>query len=256
MSKIMILCLLFACGSILGWVLELFFRRFATSHRWINTGFLVGPYLPLYGFGVAILFILSYYIRLDLLFDISKTANTILVIIIMSVTMTIIEYIAGIIFIKGMGIKLWDYSDRWGNFQGIICPLFSFLWTIVVIMFYFFIRPICIKLIDWFSVNAYDNIWLPFLLGAFYGVLFVDICYSFNITSKIRTFAKENKVIIKLESFKELIRDFHKKTKTKFSFLFPLKSKLDVKEHLNNYKQKIKEKFSTFDGKNTNRNNK
>lgn len=254
MINLMILGLLFACGSMLGWVLELFYRRFVTSHRWMNPGLLVGPYLPIYGLGTVILFLLSYYLRFDLWFDVSKTVNAILTIVIMSISMTIIELIAGIIFIKGMKIKLWDYSDQWGNFQGIICPLYSFLWTIVVVIFYFFIKPLCILVIKWFLTNAHDNIWLPFLLGAYFGIFFVDICYSFNVSSKISKFAKENKIIVKLESFKELIRDFHKKTKTKFSFLFPLKSKFGVKYHLNNYFQKIKEKLSFNDKNNSNEN--
>lgn len=247
MSILMIICLLFACGSILGWVLELLFRRYVSTHKWINPGFLVGPYLPLYGFGLTLLFVISYYLRFDELINLSSAMNIILIIILMSLMMTVIEYITGIIFIKGMGIKLWDYSDRFGNIQGIICPLFSFFWTIIAIIFYFFLRPLCITLVDWFSVNAQHNLWLPFVLGMFYGVIFVDICYSFNITSKIRAFAKENKVIIKWEAFKEEVRDFHEKTKSKISFMFPLKSRFDVKDHLTNYIRKVKEKLSLND---------
>ena len=45
--------------------------------------------------------------------------------------MTFTEYIAGLIFIKGLKIKLWDYSNRRGNIQGIVCPLFSLLWGLI-----------------------------------------------------------------------------------------------------------------------------
>lgn len=250
MSVAMMICLLFAFGSTLGWVLELLFRRYFTSRKWINPGFLVGPYLPLYGFGVSILFILSISLRFDKWFNISNSLNIIITLLIMSLMMTLIEYIAGVIFIKGMGVKLWDYSDRWGNINGIICPLFSFLWSIVAVIFYFFINPICLILIKWFSINAFQNIYLPFLLGVFYGVIFVDIGYSFNITNRIREFAKENKVIIKLEALKEEIREFQERTKAKINFIFPLKTKLDVKEHLVSYIEKIKERLSLDENKN------
>ena len=45
------------------WVLELFFRRFfSTSNperKWINPGFCTGPYLPIYGSGLCVLYLLA-----------------------------------------------------------------------------------------------------------------------------------------------------------------------------------------------------
>lgn len=49
-------------------------------------------------------------------------------VLLLFVALTLLEYITGLIFVKGMKIRLWDYSRRWGNIQGIICPLFSLLW--------------------------------------------------------------------------------------------------------------------------------
>ena len=43
-------------------------------------------------------------------------------VLVLLVSLTLLEYITGLIFIKGMHIKLWDYSKQWGNVQGIICP--------------------------------------------------------------------------------------------------------------------------------------
>ena len=45
---------IFFVGCTLGWILELFFRRIVHG-KWVNPGFLVGPYLPIYGFGLVIL---------------------------------------------------------------------------------------------------------------------------------------------------------------------------------------------------------
>ena len=45
---------IFFIGSTTGWIIELFFRRFAHG-KWVNPGFLVGPYLPIYGFGLCTL---------------------------------------------------------------------------------------------------------------------------------------------------------------------------------------------------------
>ena len=53
MNTFLKLAFLFYIGSSLGWVLELFFRRFISGNnperKWINPGFMVGPYVPLYG---------------------------------------------------------------------------------------------------------------------------------------------------------------------------------------------------------------
>ena len=48
MNLFLTLAFLFLIGSVLGWGLEVIFRRFFSAHRWVNPGFLVGPYLPLY----------------------------------------------------------------------------------------------------------------------------------------------------------------------------------------------------------------
>ena len=89
--------------------------------------------------------------------------------------MTVIEFIAGEIFILGMGIKLWDYSDRWGNIKGIICPLFSLIWTLVAVGFYFLIRPVCENLIMWYQNNAYTNISNPNLYLGYMKILLRSI---------------------------------------------------------------------------------
>ena len=61
MSMFLTLAYLFFIGAVLGWCLELVFRKFFSSanpeHKWINPGFCVGPYVPLYGFGLCILYL-------------------------------------------------------------------------------------------------------------------------------------------------------------------------------------------------------
>lgn len=242
-------CVLFMVGSFGGWVLELIYRRYFSSHKWINPGFLVGPCLPLYGFGVTFLFLISYIFHFDTWFSIPSFVNDILVIIISSIAMTLIEYIAGIIFIKGMGIKLWDYSKRWGNIQGIICPLFSLFWTLIAIAFYYLFRTPCYYLILWFSEETASNVWFPFVLGLFYGVFIVDVCYSGELTHRISKFAKEKNVVVKIEEFKEQIRNANDKTKEKIHFVLALSSKVPLREHLDNYINNVKEKINDLKNK-------
>lgn len=142
MQIFLTLAFLFFIGSISGWVMELFYRRIISGKKWINPGMLVGPYLPLYGFGICIFYLLS---KIDL--------DAIFVILIMTVAVTSIEYIAGLIFIKGMGVKLWDYSNNFGNVDGLICPAYTLLWGILATIYYYLVNPYILNIVAWFENN-------------------------------------------------------------------------------------------------------
>ncbi len=226
---LLVAAFLFFVGSVSGWCIEVLFRRFFTAKKWINPGFLTGPCLPLYGFGVAGLFAIS-------LIPISTGyywLDSVLIILIMGVVMTLIEYVAGLIFIKGLKIKLWDYSDRKGNIQGIICPLFSFFWLVVGAFYYFVIDPYVLDAVIWFV----NHIAFAFFVGMFFGVFAVDLGHSLNLTSKIRAYAKENEVIVSFEKLKVNIKERLEKLGKKASFMFPFKSNRSVSDELENYSE-------------------
>ena len=105
MKHLVIISTLFVIGSPIGWVIKLFFRRFVSQKKWMNPGFLTGPYLPIYGFGVVVLYGVS---NIPLGID-NQVWDVIVRILIIGVGMTLIELLAGLIFIKGFKIKLWDY---------------------------------------------------------------------------------------------------------------------------------------------------
>ena len=228
---VLVAFLLFFIGCIIGWCIEVVFRRVFTAKKWINPGFLTGPWLPLYGFGVVVLFFLSIIpINTGMVW-----LDAVILILIMGVAMTVIEYIAGLIFIKGMGIKLWDYSNRWGNIQGIICPLFSFLWLLVAALFYFVINEPVIQAVAWFV----HHIEFAFVVGVFFGVFLVDLCNSLHLSARIRKFAKEHEVVVHFEKLKEEVRGRLEEHKQKPSFVFPFKS-------LSQFKDELEERIEQF----------
>ena len=133
MNQFLVLAFLFFIGCVLGWGLEVLYRRFSPANRerkWINPGFLTGPYLPLYGFGLCALYLLAGIEGSPLMKEVTL-GNKLLLFLLMAVVMTLLEYIAGLIFIKRMKIKLWDYSNEKFNVQGIICLRFSIYWALV-----------------------------------------------------------------------------------------------------------------------------
>lgn len=221
MNMFLILAFLFFIGSIVGWIIELFYRKIISKGEWINPGFLVGPYLPLYGFGLCIYYLLA-----------QININSILLVIIMGISVTAIEYIAGIIFIKGMGVKLWDYSKEWGNIDGLICPLYTFFWTILGAIYYYFINPYIIDSLYWLE----NNLTFSFFIGFFFGVIVIDTAYSTQLVVKIRKFAKEKDLIVKYEEFKSTILKEARRKKEKYSFIFAISNNVkNIEEHINEY---------------------
>ena len=235
------LTFLFMVGSMIGWVIELFYRRFISKNnperKWINPGFLVGPCLPLYGFGLTGLFVMSLfpYVGQDIAKE-STPMQLVVTILAMGFMMTFIEYIAGLIFIKGMKIKLWDYSKEPFNLQGIICLRFSLIWTALAAAYYFLLQPHVIRLVEWFGAN----IAFTFVVGMFYGIFVIDLCYSFNVCGKIHQFAVDNNVVIKYETLKQEIRRDTDKLKKNWRFLLPFNVDHSLRETMKERIEKIK----------------
>lgn len=201
MKYLVIVSTLFVIGSLVGWVIELFFRRFVSQKKWMNPGFLTGPYLPIYGSGVVVLYAIS-----NVPLGISIKAWDIIVrIVIIGVGMTLIEFIAGLIFIKGLKVKLWDYSDRKGNIMGIICPEFSLIWIIVGSLYYFFVNPFLVMGINWIS----ENLIYTYFIGAVIGMMVVDFAYSIHLATKLKEFKELQDM--RFEDFK---KEFKKRIKS------------------------------------------
>lgn len=241
MKYVIIASTLFVIGSLTGWIIELFFRRFVSQKHWVNPGFMVGPYLPLYGFGTVALYAIS-----NITLNLSIPSVEIIIrILIIGVMMTIIEFIAGLIFIKGMGIKLWDYSDRWGNIMGIICPLFSFFWLIAGAGYYFLLNGILVHAIEFIS----ENLIYTFFIGGVVGAMIVDFCYSVHLGTKIREMSKKIDMPIRTDEFKLFIKNkyesLHNGKKKPFaSIINHLKDSKEEIEYLNSYvKEGIKKPF-------------
>lgn len=197
MKYLVIISTLFVIGSLIGWIIELFFRRFVSQKKWMNPGFLTGPYLPIYGFGVLVLYAVSN-IPMGIT---SKILEIVIRILIIGVGMTVVEFIAGLVFIKGLKVKLWDYSDRKGNIMGIICPSFSLIWLIVGSLYYFFLNPFLVDSISWIS----ENLIYTYFVGMVMGAMMVDFAYSIHLITKLKIYKEIAN--LRFEDFKKELRN-------------------------------------------------
>lgn len=109
--------LLFAIYSFLGWCTEVLYY-FKTQHKFVNRGFLYGPFCPIYGFGSISLIIL-----------LDNFKDNIFILFILSTFITsFLEYFTGLVLEKIFKSKWWDYTDDPWNLHGRICLLYSLMW--------------------------------------------------------------------------------------------------------------------------------
>lgn len=150
------------------------------------------------------------------------------------VIMTIIELIGGLIFIKGMKIKLWDYSERPLNFMGIICPEFSLIWTALGAVFYYLLfEPIVSLTVSFVSLSWFTL--AVFLMGIFYGVFLIDLIQSLEIAKKIKTMAVNSGYTVKWEAFKIHVKDRLNAIKKKSAFMSPFKTSIPLSEQFKSF---------------------
>jgi uncharacterized membrane protein len=236
-KSILVILFLFFMGCVLGWCIEVIFRRFFSDsnpeRKWINPGFLTGPYLPLYGFGLVVLYLLSL-IHVKPI-DAHPWLANVLLIVFMAIAMTVVEYIAGRIFIVGMHIKLWDYSKEWKNIQGIICPKFSFYWAVISALYYYLLHPHVLRAVYWLA----DHLTFSFFIGFFYGVFTIDCVVTFNLMNKIKQMADEYDIIVRLEVLKSHITAERERRKEKHSFMLVLHDQAVLRSAFDNSREKF-----------------
>ena len=112
-----ILCrwfLLFLVYSFVGWLIEvgLYLKEYK---KFVNRGFLLGPYLPLYGCGALLM-----------VFFLRKYSGDIIILFCMSTLIcSVLEYMTSYIMEKIFRARWWDYSTRKFNIEGRVCLKFA-----------------------------------------------------------------------------------------------------------------------------------
>ncbi|MDC7218357.1 MAG: putative ABC transporter permease [Spirochaetales bacterium] len=222
--------LLFFTGTVVGWFIELFWRRyFGKARRWINPGFLNGPWLPLYGFGCIFLYLLCLpewpvYIQAPVFL----------------VSLTVLEFVAGMIFIGHFKIKLWDYSQNWGNLKGLVCPLYSVFWMILGMVFSLFIYPY----LEVMVLFLFEHREMAFFIGLYGGLFSVDLWQSFNLAMRIKAFVQdtEERWSLDFEKFKLELRDrVQEGLVNRTRFFLPFQGELggSLRERLNAHRKNL-----------------
>ncbi len=195
--NILELIVYFILYSFLGWVIESAFRTIC-ERKIINSGFLKGPFCPIYGIGCIIM----------LIFFNDLSDRPILLFFATMITLTAWEYIVGLLLEKIFKTKYWDYSNHKINFQGRICLENSICWGILGVIFIKYIHPFIRTIISQINVNL-----LSCVAAVLSVVLIVDtittIIHIKNIKTTLEKIEKINNEI------KERLKEIRALRKTK-----------------------------------------
>ena len=220
--------ILFLIYSFLGWAIEVIVT-FYKDKKFVNRGFLLGPYCPIYGFSsiVMILYLNRY------------CDSFITVFLLAVVVCSIIEYLVSYLMEKLFNARWWDYSNRKFNINGRVCLENSIWFGLLGTLLIYVVNPFLYNLISKMS----DNVLL--IVGSFLLIIFViDLIISLNVTFKIKS--NITKLIKKdsTEEFNHKIKEliYSKLLNRRLFKAFP-KLKFNIKDKVIDFRNNIKEKI-------------
>ena len=169
MTEFKIYFLLFITYSFIGWIIEII-DRFKVNKKIVNRGFLIGPYIPIYGSCAIVMVLLLHSVK-------SPTILFLSCILIASIG----EYLTSYIMEKVFHARWWDYSDYKFNLNGRIC--------LINCLGFGVLGFILIKYLNNFLYNIYSNfsiITINILFYTLITIFIIDLIVSFNVIFKIK----------------------------------------------------------------------
>ena len=174
--------LLFIIYAFLGWIVEII-NNIVVFKKFVNRGFLIGPYCPIYGVGglIATIFLTKYKESIFVTFGMSV------------ILFAILEYFTSYIMEKLFKARWWDYSQNKFNINGRICLETLIPFGVLGCFAIYVINPLI------FSIFNLTNM---FILRIIALILFIIFIIDFTVSLKI------------INSFKDTAVKFLKKDNT------------------------------------------
>lgn len=143
------LLLLFIFFAVCGWIYEVLWT-FLDNGVWTNRGYLLGPWLPIYGFGGMLIYGIFHKQIKKPVYIGKLNIRFLLLFIYICVITTIVELLATyIIELAGIPFTtLWNYSEHFMNFQGRICLDASARFGVLGLMIIYGALPVYHKLVN------------------------------------------------------------------------------------------------------------
>lgn len=186
LEKIEIYIIIFAIYSVIGWIMEIILGLIS-KRKFVNRGFLIGPYCPIYGFGgVAITILLSNFMKtID---QVSLIDSIWISTIVIMCICGVLEYITSYVMEKLFHARWWDYNNFKFNINGRICLETLIPFTIIGQIILRYASPTFINILSDMPV-----VWLHILTGAFLLIFITDMLISYNIIRSFKKISNEAK---------------------------------------------------------------
>lgn len=199
------LMIIFMMYSVIGYVVEVISASLTNKKFCLSRGFLIGPYLPVFGFGCLIITTF-----------ISKYSDDYIVIFILGMFLCcLVEYVTSYVLEKIFGLRWWDYSDRKFNINGRINLVTGIKFGLGSIFLLKVLNPILFRLFDIIPNNILIiiSLLLTFLI-------IIDTMISSYIIARLKVDTKKYFRRDATEDIKEKVRESLKKYKLFYSRIF------------------------------------
>lgn len=186
--------LLFISYAFLGWCMEVC-CKYVQFGKFINRGFLIGPYCPIYGWGaIAITILLKRY-----------TYDPLVLFIMSTLVCSIIEYFTSYFMEKKYHARWWDYSSKKFNINGRICLETLIPFGILGLFIMYVTNPMLFKI-----YQSMSEIVVHIISITLFTIFIVDNIISSNIISSVNVegskLVKDNTEEI-TEKVKQILRE-------------------------------------------------
>ena len=171
--------------AFLGWCAEVGYAATKTG-KFVNRGFLNGPWCPVYGFGVVIV-----------LGCLEPLSGNLPLLFLGSVALTsALEWLTGFALEKLFHQRWWDYSNEPFNLTGYICLRFSLMWGFACLFVVKLLHPTVVLAVDL----------LPRPLG---WVLLAGLCAALGVdlAATVSAIARLNRRLVLLDELAGRIRE-------------------------------------------------
>ena len=175
--KLQIYFMMFLIYSVAGWIMECTLS-IIQKHKFVNRGFLIGPYCPIYGVGVVSVHLL-----------LSRFANNIpLLFILGTLICGTLEYMTSFFMEKIFHARWWDYSQKKFNINGRVCLETLIPFGVLSTLIISFVNPWILDKLHMISENTLNYLTIAILL-----VYLIDSFVSFNIILRFKNLSKQEK---------------------------------------------------------------
>jgi len=172
--------------SFIGWIYETTFVSLREK-KFVNRGFIHGPFLPIYGTGAIIIILVTKF-----------THNNPWAFFFVSIALcTIMELCTGLFMENLFKVRYWDYRKIPGNIKGYIAPPVSLFWGILALLLNFFIHPFVLHIVS--RISFYYLEITTYILTIYIAVDFtLSFIESMDLRRTLENIAQNNKEVKKI----------------------------------------------------------